>query len=346
MPSSYTASLRFELQFTGENINLWGSLLNGAITRIDTSVAGWFTKALTGNYTLTTANGTADEARNAMLKFTGTGAFTVTIPAVSKRYDVWNACTDVLTVSNGSASVTVLVGEKVSVITDGSGNIARVQPTDFGGATLTSVTRVTGLSTPSANSDAATKKYVDDTAFAAQSGILPGQTGNADKVLGTDGSVAGWVYAVKAASGLATMSDYTLTVSAAAASDVRAGSDTGKAATVGGMYGGLAEVALTYSSSNIVTSGSTLDNTAFVNGSITLTQNSTIPNLTNPVVGRVGRIRLTQDGTTARTLSYGGNFKFPGNVTPTMTTTLGAVAFLDYEVVSSTYIRANLTSMG
>lgn len=340
MPSSYTTSLRFELQFTGENINLWGSLLNGAITRIDTSVAGWLTKALTGNYTLTTANGTADEARNAMLKFTGTGAFTVTIPAVSKRYDVWNACTDTLTVSNGSASVTVLSGEKVSVVTDGSGNIARVQPTDFGSS------RITSVGTPTSNSDAATKLYVDNTAFNMAAGALPGQAGNAGKFLTTDATTASWGYAVTLGAGLASVSNATVTVTAAAAADVRAGTNTTKALTVGDTYSGLAEVALTYSGSNIVTSGSTLDNTAFDKAAITLTQNSTIPNFTNPVVGKGGRIRITQDAGTARTLAFGSNFKFPGGVTPVMTTTLGAIAFLDYEVVSSTYTRAALTNMG
>jgi hypothetical protein len=186
MPSSYTSSLRFELQFTGENLNLWGDKLNAALSRADASIAGWLTKALTADYALTTANGAADEARNAMLKFTGTGAFTVTIPAVSKRYDVWNACTGVLTVTNGSASVAFQPGEKASVITDGGANISKTQSTDFGGITLTS------LGAPSANTDAATKKYVDDSVFGIAAGSLPGQVGNGGKVLTTNGTTASW----------------------------------------------------------------------------------------------------------------------------------------------------------
>jgi hypothetical protein len=171
MPSSYTASARFVLEATGENLNTWGSLLNtGALALIDSNVNGWTTKALTTNYTLTTANGAADEARSAMLKFTGTGAYTVTIPSVSKRYDVWNACTDVLTVTNGSVSVTVPVGEVVSIVTDGATGLKRVVPTDFGGASLANVNRISGLAAPIVNTDAATKKYVDDTAFAGMSG--------------------------------------------------------------------------------------------------------------------------------------------------------------------------------
>lgn len=229
MPSSYTTSLRFELQFTGENLNLWGDKLNAALARADDAIAGWLTKPLTGNYVLTTANGGADEARRAMLKFTGTGAFTVTVPAVAKRYDVWNACAGDLTLTNGSASVVVKAGEVVAVVTDGAADFRRVQATDFGGATLTNVARVAGLSAPSANGDAATKKYVDDTAFAMAGGALPGQAGNAGKFLTTDGTLASW--GALSGAGLASYSSYTVTVTAAAASDVRGGSDTSKALT-------------------------------------------------------------------------------------------------------------------
>ena len=44
MPSSWSASLRFELQFTGENINLWGDKLNVVLQHADYAVAGWLTK--------------------------------------------------------------------------------------------------------------------------------------------------------------------------------------------------------------------------------------------------------------------------------------------------------------
>jgi hypothetical protein len=190
MPSSYSTSLRFELQFTGENVNLWGDKLNAALSRADDAVAGWLTKALVGNYTLATANGAGDEARRAMLKFTGTGAFTVTAPAVSKRYDVWNACTGDLTVTNGSTSVVVKAGEVVSIVTDGGANIARVQGADFGGS------RVTSVGTPTANSDAVTKAYVDATVASAvySTGtfgvaIVPGDSG---KFLMNNGSSPTW----------------------------------------------------------------------------------------------------------------------------------------------------------
>ena len=92
MPSSYSSSLRFNLQATGENTNTWGSLLNtGALALIDSAIAGFTTIALTGNVTLTTANGSSDQARTAMIKLTGSASYQVTVPAVSKQYLIWNA---------------------------------------------------------------------------------------------------------------------------------------------------------------------------------------------------------------------------------------------------------------
>lgn len=208
----------------------------------------------------------------------------------------------------------------------------------------------------------------DGTALVAQtlpdlalSLALPSMTGQSGKFLTNNGVSAQWAtadfssYALKtrtvigagmAWGGGALTGDLTITVTAADQTIIRAGSNTDKPLSVGHTYSALEEVALTYSGSTIVTSGSTLDNTLFIDASITLNQNSTIPNLTSPVNRRSGQIKITQDGTTARTLSFGSNWKFPNNVTPSLTTTLGGVAFLDYKVISSTYIRAALTNMG
>jgi len=186
MPSSWSSSLRFELQFTGENINLWGDKLNTVLAHADYAVAGVLTKALSGNTTLSTANAGDDEARAAILKFTGAGPFTVTVPSVSKAYAVWNGCTGAVTLTTGAGTtVAVQPGEIVQVACDGA-NLVRVQGTYFGGQPLT------GLADPTSAQMAATKAYVDAVAFTANAGVLPGQTGNAGKVLKTDGTTAAW----------------------------------------------------------------------------------------------------------------------------------------------------------
>ena len=49
-----------------------------------------------------------------MLKFTGAGPFTVTIPSVSKAYLVWNACAGAVTLTTGAgATVTIDAGDIV-----------------------------------------------------------------------------------------------------------------------------------------------------------------------------------------------------------------------------------------
>jgi hypothetical protein len=186
MPSSWSSSLRFELQFTGENINLWGDKLNTVLTHADFAVAGCLVKALTADDVLTTANSGDDEARAAIVKFTGAGPFTVTIPSVSKTYDVWNACTGAVTLTTGAgATATVLPGEVARVLCDGA-NVVRSQGTFFTNQ------RLQGVADPADPQDAATKAYADALAFTANAGVLPGQSGSAGKFIKTDGATASW----------------------------------------------------------------------------------------------------------------------------------------------------------
>ncbi|WP_421935221.1 hypothetical protein [Phenylobacterium sp.] len=168
MPSSWSPSLRFELQFTGENINLWGEKLNAALSRADYAIAGWLTKPLTGHATLSAVNDGVDEARAAMIRFTGTLAepATVSIPAVSKTYLVWNAADRVVTITAGGTSVPIDPGDIVWVACDG----ANVRTPGYGGLSI--------------------KDYVAAAGFSAVE--LPAQAANAGKYLKTDGTSATW----------------------------------------------------------------------------------------------------------------------------------------------------------
>ena len=170
MPSSWTSSLRLEQQFTGENINTWGDRLNVALRHADYALSGWLTKPLTGPATLTTVNGADDEARAATIKFTGgAGPFTVTLPAVSKTYLVWNACAGAVTLTTGAgATVTVDPGDIVWAACDGSA----VKTPGYGGASI--------------------KDWVSSVAWSYNAGNLPAQTGNAGKFVRTDGTSASW----------------------------------------------------------------------------------------------------------------------------------------------------------
>lgn len=169
MPSSWSPSLRFELQLTGDNINLWGERLNTALSRADYAIAGWLTKPLAGDAVLSVSNSEADEARAAMIKFTGTLAMTaaVTIPAVSKTYLVWNA-TDRTVILRTGAGTTVGVdaGDIAWIACDG----ANVRTPGYGGLSI--------------------KEYVAAAGFSNVE--LPAQAANAGKFLKTDGANATW----------------------------------------------------------------------------------------------------------------------------------------------------------
>lgn len=169
MPSSWTPSLRLEQQFTGENINLWGEKLNVALAHADYAVAGWLTKPLIGDVSLTSANGAADEARAAMIKFTGgAGPFKVTVPGVSKSYLIWNATGGIVTLTTGAgASVAIDPGDMVAAVCDG----AQVRTPGYGGLPL--------------------KDYIAAAALGA-TGSLPATAGNAGKYLFSDGVNAFW----------------------------------------------------------------------------------------------------------------------------------------------------------
>lgn len=186
MPSSFTPRLRLEMQAAGENLNTWGApKLNAVIARLDFAIAGWITLALTGDYALSASNGD-DEARAALLKFTGAGGCSVTLPSVSKRYEVMNAAAGLITLTTGAGAVAKLSpGELASVICDG-GNVYKVRATEFGGL------RLNGVGDPASPQDVATKAYVDAQAFASFTGAIPGQPGNAGRVLKTNGVSPSW----------------------------------------------------------------------------------------------------------------------------------------------------------
>lgn len=97
MATSYTSSLRLAQPTPGELDGTWGAVVNNEITAlVEAAVAGYASIALSdANYTLSTANGAADEARQAVLNFTGvlTAGRDVVVPAVSKVYVVRNSTT-------------------------------------------------------------------------------------------------------------------------------------------------------------------------------------------------------------------------------------------------------------
>jgi hypothetical protein len=93
MASSYS-DLGLELMVTGENAGTWGDKTNSNLNLIQQSVAGYEAVALVdgGTVTLAMTDATLSNARNMVLKFTGTltSASTVTIPDSIEKFYIFD----------------------------------------------------------------------------------------------------------------------------------------------------------------------------------------------------------------------------------------------------------------
>lgn len=121
MASTASTRVRAELIGEFEKTNAWAISLNTALQRLDDARGQFTTVALVGDYTLTSANFITDEARAAAIRFTGTGTFTVTAPAVSYWYIVQNDTTGTLTLKpSGGTGSEIRAGTRAIWYTDGT----------------------------------------------------------------------------------------------------------------------------------------------------------------------------------------------------------------------------------
>ena len=126
MPSTYSSNLRLELQATGENTATWGTKANNVFEKVEDAICGYVSIALAdANYSLTAVNGTTDEARMAIVDFTGalTAGRTITIPSVSKVYYMRNSTTGGFSLSvktSGGNTITIGNGNSVNFFCDGT----------------------------------------------------------------------------------------------------------------------------------------------------------------------------------------------------------------------------------
>jgi hypothetical protein len=139
MPTSYTTSLGLALPVQGDLVKTWGDVVNNSITTlVDTAVAGYLSIAITGDHTLTTTPGAANQARNMMLNFIGTlGAVSIiTAPAVSKFYIITNSTSgsyDITLKTSTGSGISISSGITKAIICDGL-NMTEVTSSGSGGA--------------------------------------------------------------------------------------------------------------------------------------------------------------------------------------------------------------------
>jgi hypothetical protein len=103
MASTFSTDLALELMATGENAGTWGDKTNSNLNLIQQAIAGFESVALSdgGTVTLVMTDATLSNARNMVLKFTGTltTASTVAIPDSIEKFYIFD-CSAVVAPTN------------------------------------------------------------------------------------------------------------------------------------------------------------------------------------------------------------------------------------------------------
>jgi hypothetical protein len=126
MSSTYSTSLQIQLMGNGDQSGTWGSTTNTNWNLMESAVAGAVTIVMANaNYTLTVANGAADQARNMTVIATGTnsGIYQIIAPLVPKIYNIVNNTTGGYAVTVGGstgATVSIPNGYTCFVYCDGT----------------------------------------------------------------------------------------------------------------------------------------------------------------------------------------------------------------------------------
>lgn len=148
MASTYSSNIRLEIMANGENDSTWGTKTSTNLQLLEAAVAGRaaVTHDDTANYTLTTANGSADEARRMILNIGGalSAARNVVCPTQSKFYVVKNATTGGYAVTlktSGGTGISVPNGKTMLLFCDGTNVVEAIDT--IGGVTFAGTTGTT-----------------------------------------------------------------------------------------------------------------------------------------------------------------------------------------------------------
>lgn len=136
MASTFSPLIRVELIGTGDQAGSWGVTTDSNFLNVfEAAIAGTANIAVTAaDYTLSTANNAADEARNMAIRTSGvlTGNRAVIVPASSKLYLVYNGNSGAFTLTVKTAAGTGVVipqGQYVLLYCDGTNVNSAALPT-------------------------------------------------------------------------------------------------------------------------------------------------------------------------------------------------------------------------
>ena len=180
--TNFSPLLGLALPTTGDLSGTWGTTVNDAITSLlDSAVAGTTTLSVDTDVTLSTTNGAANQARNAVILWTASNGATtrnITAPAQSKAYVVINSGTGsvVLRGAGPTTGVTIVSGERCLAAWNGS-DFVKISTSAIDGVSTISF-GTTGLTPATGTAGAVT---VAGTLVAANGGTglsSPGTSGN------------------------------------------------------------------------------------------------------------------------------------------------------------------------
>jgi len=369
MSSTYTSRIKLELQADGENANTWGQRLNNNVIQlVDDAVAAYTTISIgSASYTLTNNDGATDEARSAILEFTGvvSTSINVIIPSQSKFYLVRDKTTRANDASYvlqtaGNAGISPAVSSRGVYFCDGT-NIHTLNAAGLGLGTVASFdvtdTSIVGKADVNGTMSGVTAITIDNTSTGggAAVSIKAGWT-----VHGTSVEASTHVVTRDSATQITvntaqTLADDTLLtfkkpvsatqvpdVSAADARYVRVSTaDTIRGAkiytSIATFNGPVATPAVAVSYPGSLTLDFATGNTFIVSLSA---NNCSVNTPSNATAGQSGSIYFIQNVSGAHTVAFGNAWRFPEASAPSNSTSVSAVDLVVYNVRSATTIDA------
>jgi len=370
MSSTYTSRIKLELQADGENANTWGQRLNNNVIQlVDDAVAAYTTISIgSASYTLTNNDGATDEARSAILEFTGvvSTSINVIIPSQSKFYLVRDKTTRANDASYvlqtaGNAGISPDVSSRGVYFCDGT-NIHTLNAAGLGLGTVasfdvtdTSIVGKADVNVAVSNSAVIT---VDNTSTGG--GVAPVTIQAGWTVHGTSVEASTHVVSrdsatqitVNAAQYIAdnTVLTFKKPVSATQIPDVSAAdaryvrvstTDTIRGAkiytSIATFNAPVATPAVAVSYPGSLTLDFATGNTFIVSLSA---NNCSVNTPSNATAGQSGSIYFIQNVSGAHTVAFGNAWRFPEASAPSNSTSVSAVDLVVYNVRSATTIDA------
>ena len=348
--ATYVNNLRLKEITTGDEDGTWGTSTNTNLELV-TDGFSYGTKeiAADANETFTMPDATTDATRSLYLKFTSAVSLTATREitlgpnTVSKTWIIENATTgsQIITIKQGSgATVNVANGSKVMVVTDGAGAGAAVfnaSPT----VTAGTVTSVGGTGTVNGIS-------LSGTVTSSGNLTLGGTLGSVDLT----SQITGTLPVANGGTGTTSTTFANLTTNVTGTLPVANGGtgltsvgDSGNVLTSNGTSW-VSSPAAAGDATQALTDAATItwdvDNGNV--GTVTIAGNRVMAAPTNLIVGAMV-LKVTQDGTGDRTLTWNSAFKWSAGVAPVLSTAANAVDIVSF-VCDGTNIYGTLALRG